>query len=79
MLRPKATNSTEKTRPATAPIVSACSASAAARASSPAPSARLIAEDTPPPMAPADSICISMTMGKTRAMAASWVVPSMPT
>ena len=32
MLRPKATNSSEKTRPATAPIVSACSASAAARA-----------------------------------------------
>ena len=49
----------------------ACRASAAARASSPEPSARLIAEDTPPPIAPADSICISMTIGKTRAMAAS--------
>ena len=52
-------------------MASACSANAAARASSPDPSARLIAEDTPPPIAPADSICISMTIGNTRAMAAS--------
>jgi hypothetical protein len=38
-----------------------------------------MAEETPPPMAPEDSICISMTMGKTRAMAANGAVPSIPT
>ena len=36
-------------------------------------------EETPPPIAPADSICISMISGKTSAMAASGVVPRMPT
>jgi hypothetical protein len=30
----------------------------------PAPSARLIADDTPPPMAPDENICISITKGK---------------
>ena len=43
-------------------MTTACRASASARARSPAPSARLIAEETPPPIAPADSICISMIM-----------------
>ena len=79
MAGPKATNRSENADPAAAPMTVACSASASARASSPAPSARLMAEETPPPMAPADSICISMTMGNTRAMAASCVVPRMPT
>jgi hypothetical protein len=62
-----------------APIASACTARALARWVSPAPSARLTAEDTPPPMAPAESICISMVRGNTSAMAASCVVPRMPT
>jgi hypothetical protein len=54
-------------------------ASVAARASSPAPSARLIAEEMPPPIAPAESICVSMIMGNTSAIAASGAVPSTPT
>jgi hypothetical protein len=43
------------------------------------PSARLMAEDTPPPMAPLLIICVSMAKGNTRAMAASGTVPSWPT
>ena len=76
---PNATKIALKARPAAAPMTTACRASASARAKSPAPSARLIAEETPPPIAPADSICISMISGKTSVMAASGVVPRMPT
>jgi hypothetical protein len=60
-------------------MTSACTASARTRSGWPAPVARLIAEDTPPPMAPAEHICISITKGNTRAMAASAVFPSTPT
>ncbi len=76
---PKAAKITLKNRPAEAPITTACKASVSARATSPAPSARLMAEETPPPIAPAESICISMIMGNTSAMAASDVVPRIPT
>lgn len=44
-----------------------------------APRARLTADDTPPPMAPADIIWVSMANGNTRAIAASGTVPRMPT
>ena len=64
--------------PAQAPIIAACSASVAARSRLPAPIARLIAEDTPPPIAPADIICVSITNGNTSAMPASGSVPSRP-
>jgi hypothetical protein len=65
--------------PATMPMTTACSARVRARAASPAPSARLTAEDTPPPIAPADIIWTSITKGNTSAMAASGAVPSKPT
>jgi phosphate/sulfate permease len=37
----------------------------------PAPSARLTDDETPPPIAPDDIICVSMAKGNTTAMAAS--------
>ena len=57
----------------------ACTASAFARALSPAPSARLTADDTPPPIAPPDSINCSITIGNTSAIPASEATPSWPT
>ena len=45
----------------------------------PAPSARLTAEDTPPPIAPADIICCNMIIGNTSAIAASDATPKLPT
>ena len=65
--------------PDNTPIHSACTAKALARAMSPAPRARLMADDTPLPMAPADSICCSMTKGNTSAMPASDGTPMLPT
>ena len=73
-------------RPTGWPSISAIAVSAAdtkrimtqARASSPEPSARLIADDTPPPIAPEDIICVNMMVGKTSAMAASASLPSHP-
>jgi hypothetical protein len=44
-------------------ITTAWPASAWASARRPAPSARATAEATPPPMPPADMVCISMTRG----------------
>jgi hypothetical protein len=38
-----------------------------------------MAEATPPPMAPAEVICISITSGKASAIPASASVPSLPT
>ncbi len=49
----------------------ACSTSASASSRRPPPSARAIAEEMPPPIAPADSICIIMKPGNTSAMPAS--------
>src|SRR5712691_1637865 len=60
-------------------MASACTTSASASARRPAPSARAIAAEIPPPMAPADIICINMNAGKTRATPASASVPSLPT
>ena len=59
-------------------ITSACSASASASVRRPAPSARAMEEEMPPPMAPADIICISITTGNTSATPASASVPSFP-
>ena len=69
---------TVKNNPAQVPIMAACSASVAARSRLPAPSARLMADDTPPPIAPADIICVSITNGNTSAIPASGSVPSRP-
>jgi len=43
------------------------------------PSARAIAEEMPPPTAPAEIICISITPGNTSAIPASASVPSFET
>ena len=67
-----------KVSPKQAPINSACAARALARSLSPAPSARAIADDTPPPMAPPDMVMVRMTNGNTSAIAASDAVPSRP-
>ena len=58
--------------------MTACSASVAARSRFPAPTARLMADETPPPIAPADIICVSITKGNTSAMPASGSTPSRP-
>ncbi len=76
---PKASISTVYSAPADNPIHIACTASAFARAPSPAPSARLTADDTPPPIAPPDSISCSITIGNTSAIPASEATPSRPT
>ena len=59
-------------------MTSACRMVASASSRRPEPSARAIADDTPPPIAPADIICISMTPGNTCATPASASVPSLP-
>ena len=56
-------------------MISACSTSASASSCRRAPRARAIAEEMPPPIAPADSICIIMKPGNTSAMPASASVP----
>ena len=76
---PKTSISSMNSAPMATPIHSACTASALARAGSPAPSARLTADETPPPMAPADIIICSMTSGNTSAMPASEATPKLPT
>jgi len=57
----------------------ACQASACAPSTSPAPSARLIADEMAPPIAPPDKVCISIANGNTTAIAASASRPSAPT
>ena len=49
---------------ARAPIATACQTSASAASRRPEPSVRAIADEIPPPIAPADIIWISMTTGK---------------
>ena len=68
---------TEKHAPSATLMMSACSTSASASSRRPAPSARAIADEMPPPIAPADIICISMKPGNTSAMPASASVPSL--
>ena len=79
MAGPKTSISRPFSPPAARPIHSACTASALARSGAPAPSARLIADATPPPIAPPDSIICSMTIGNTSAMPASDGTPKLPT
>ena len=67
-----------KAMPKPSAITSACSARASASARRPPPSARAMEEAMPPPMAPADIICMSITSGKTSATPASASVPSLP-
>ena len=59
-------------------ISAPCRARTSARAMSPAPMARLTAEETPPPIAPPLIIPISMNIGKTSAAAARGSGPSAP-
>ena len=59
-------------------ITSAWSTSALASRWRPAPSARATAALTPPPIPPADMVCISMISGKTRDTPASASAPSQP-
>ena len=65
--------------PIAAAMTSACTTRRRARRASPAPSAREMAEDTPPPIAPAEVICSSITSGNTSARPASGAVPRRPT
>src|SRR6516164_7523224 len=67
------------TAPSATWMMTACIASASAWSRWPRPSARAIADEMPPPMAPAETIWISMTPGKTSAMPASASVPSFDT
>ena len=53
----------------------ACQTRAFASSFRPEPSARAMAEEMPPPMAPPESICIIMKPGNTSAMPASASVP----
>jgi hypothetical protein len=65
-----------KTPPKATEMAKAWSTNASAAARRPAPRARAIADEMPPPMAPADIICISISTGKTTATPASASVPS---
>ena len=67
-----------KVSPKQRPISSACAASVEARSISLAPSARAIADVTPPPMAPPDIVMVSITQGNTSAIAASDSTPRRP-
>ena len=65
----------EKKAPRATLTTTACSTSASASLRRPAPNARATAEEIPPPMAPAETICINMTTGNTNAMPANASVP----
>ena len=71
----KPASSTAKARPKPSAITTACSTRAEASSRRPAPSARAMAETTPPPMAPADICCNSSTKGSITAQPASAAVP----
>src|SRR5262245_12181601 len=60
-------------------IKQACSASASASWRRPPPRARATADATPPPMPPADIVCMSMISGNTSETPASASGPSHPT
>src|SRR5438552_2408635 len=68
-----------KRRPKPTAMTSAWTTSAWASSRRPAPSRRATADEIPPPMAPADIICISISTGKTSATPASASVPSLAT
>jgi len=65
--------------PSTTPMMTACSAIASASSWRPAPKARATEDAMPPPMPPADIVCISITRGKTSAAPAKASTPSRPT
>ena len=77
--RPPASTVTVNNSENTATITRASNTSASASRRRRAPSARALADAIPPPMAPAEVICINLTIGNTRAMPASASVPSFPT
>src|SRR5450432_2506329 len=60
-------------------MMSACQTRSEASSRRPPPSARAIDDEMPPPIAPAEIICISITPGNTIDMPASASVPSLPT
>src|SRR5262245_48706455 len=76
---PPSSSPVVNTAPITTAMTHACHASASASGRRPAPSARATAEATPPPMPPADMVCMSMISGNTRATPASASAPSQPT
>ena len=76
---PKTSAASVKLAPRPSAISTACQASASASAWRWPPSALAIAEEMPPPMAPADIICISITIGNTSVTPASASVPRRPT
>ena len=77
--RPAVSMITPKVMPSAAAMISACMTRALASAARCAPMARAMAEEIPPPIAPADIICISINAGNTRATPACASVPSFPT
>ena len=79
MGRLKKTKMKVKNRPMPSAMSVACNTRALAFTRSFAPSARLMAEEMPPPMEPADSICCNMTIGNTKAMPARGRRPNWPT
>src|ERR1700722_2862496 len=66
----------ENKAPSSTLMTSACSTSALASSRRFDPMARAMADEMPPPIAPAEIICISMTPGNTSAMPASASLPS---
>ena len=56
-------------------MIQAARVSVAARSTSDAPRARAVAADMAPPIAPAESICVSITSGNTNASPANAVTP----
>ena len=60
-------------------MTTACITNAFASACRLAPIARATADEMPPPIAPADIICINISAGNTSATPASASVPSRPT
>ena len=75
---PPSSTAAMKASPKPRAMSTACSTSALASSRRRAPSARAMAEAMPPPMAPEDIICISITTGNTSATPASASVPSWP-
>ena len=77
--RPPGRTTAVNTPPRTSAMTIAWATSASAWARRPAPSARATAEATPPPMPPADIVCISMTSGNVTEIPARASGPRRPT
>jgi len=76
---PPSSSAAVNVRPKPSAMTSACVTSAFASSGLRAPRARAMDEAMPPPMAPAEVICISITTGNTSAIAARASPPSLPT